>query len=141
MLIASTLFTAVLGVGAVFAFGLESLLRDSEYYDAVIFFACSAFGFSTALLVHLLFDPSAPTFSGLRLVELQKPLNLLDGETVYVSNSESLINIAKSQKSEILFYEFSPSMIFFYTLAGGKRFVYVRNLRNAISIRKKSPVL
>ncbi len=140
LLVFSALLTSVLGIGAVFAFALEALLLTA-YSDAVIFVTCSAFGFSAASLIHLLLDRSAPMFQGLKLVELQKPLNLLDGETVYVSNSESLINIAKNQKSEIMFYEFSASMTFFYTLTGDKRFVYVRNLRNMIPIRKKSPVL
>lgn len=141
MLLCSSLLTAVLGVGAVFAFALDAVFWDNQYSDVIIFAVCSAFGFSSASLIHLLLDQSVAAFPGLKLVELQKPLNLLEGETLYVSNSESLINIAKNQRSEILFYEFSSTMTFFYTLSNNKRFVYVRNLRNMIPIRKRSPVL
>jgi hypothetical protein len=137
-----TFITAV-WASAPFRIRPRTIAADGEYYDAVIIFYVQRVRFFGSVADPYAFRRfSAPTFflrpSADRITKTSESSRR---RRYYVSNSESLINIAKNQKSEILFYEFSASMIFFYTLAGDKRFVYVRNLRHAIPIKKKSPVL
>ena len=117
------------GMAAAVLYSVNIFSFNTQNYELLKFAVSTLFGFSIASLIYFSAYRPVVGFCGIELVKLQRPLNLLEGETVYVTNANSLINIAKNKKNSILYYEFSPSMAFFYTIIDSKKYVFIKNTK------------